>query len=442
MNLKGYTSALIALGVVSAASAAPIRIQITGSTAFRANFFSAASTAGGIFAAAPAVLVPSGTPSSGSSVIVYDGFVGAQEYILACSWTGSEAGIANVAGNFNLQNPGNPGFAIPGATTKFPNNDGSAGTVATQGDLALSDTSQSSSLSQPPTWPALTSFGVVGAVTFTWMKGFNSAPDSSWTHLNNVASSQLVTALGSTVGANFITGNSADTDPVGIVGRNAGSGTRANFLLDCFFPLNSAVSQVAVNSAYNASGVLVYAITPVASPFGAPQVAAAVAASYPTVAASGVTGFGDDGFESGSGVANVMQCDQTGSGVVLLGYAGIPDSLNAKNGVAYVPGSATPPQPGGAVWLSLDGVPYSDAAVVNGAYSLFGHEHLYGKVGVAANIAAFVPTIKAGINAKGNLGNGTAGPSGGILSSVMAADKANGGDTGYPAPITIGTFPN
>ena len=69
----------------------------------------------------------------------------------------------------------------------------------------------------------------------------------------------MLVALGSTVNANFLTGNAADVGtPVAMFGRNAGSGTRVNTLLDTFFGVGNGVTQFALNSTYTTAGVLTY----------------------------------------------------------------------------------------------------------------------------------------------------------------------------------------
>src|SRR5882757_1329448 len=101
-NMKyklSFTTALVALGIISSASAAVTNeLHVTGSTAFRGNFFTAATAAaGGIFDAPGATALPAGA-NSGSGLITYVGKIGGVNYALECSWTGSEAGIANVDG--------------------------------------------------------------------------------------------------------------------------------------------------------------------------------------------------------------------------------------------------------------------------------------------------------------------------------------------------------
>src|SRR5262249_12636301 len=153
----------------------------------------------------------------------------------------------------------------------------------------------------------------VGIVPFVWIKGKKSTPDNSWTHLVNITQPQAFYALGSLVKASFLTGTSTDTDLVYPIGRNKGSGTRVNTLLDTvYYGVTTLVSQYGFNSAYIASGEFKYTI-----------VANNQAASYPNITSgASFTSIGNDGYDSGSGVANVLSCDTTGS-IITLGYAGI-----------------------------------------------------------------------------------------------------------------------
>ncbi len=455
-NKTSFTAALIALGLVSAASAAPIEIHVTGSTAFRAIFFAAAQApTGGIFdngTAQPAL--PAGA-NNGSGTITYLGKIGGTDYALECSWTGSEAGIANVDGVSTLANPGLPNGihgagALPGASTTFPTVTGAtSGGFTGAGDLTLADTSQAVSLTKPPAHPALVDLGVLGVVTFTWAKGANSTPnsgvasDTAWKNLSNVTQPQMALLLAGSVPANFLTGVAADNStPVLVVGRNAGSGTRVNTLLDTQYGVSTAVSQIALNSKYAGTGgaVLTYQTITTGVDQAAnqlltyPSVATSLGGSDPNTTPNALSVI-NDGYDSGGGVSQSLSCDQTGCGLILVGYVGISDALNAVNGHANT--APTPNQPSGAVLLKLDGMTYDDSLVVNGAYSFWGHEHLYTSTAGNgnANVTSAASAIKTGIKNAGGLGAGVAGQQNpGIQIDSMLAEKAGGGDVGYPAP--------
>src|SRR5579862_3116174 len=246
-----YTIALAAAGVITSADA-QTTLFVTGSTAFRANVYTALRTAigsgGGVFDAAgvngaaanPTVL--SGNDSNGANQIVYDGWAQGTEYIINCTWNGSEAGIGSVAGSAGINNVNvtanynggtNPGGVqkLPGVPTFFLAAPGYTAneTTSRQADLAFSDTSQAVSLTQTPALtPMGSSSGIVGIVPFVWAKCKNSGPDASWSDLVNVTHPTLFYEWTLSKPAAFFTGKSADTDLVRLVGRNKGSGTFQN----------------------------------------------------------------------------------------------------------------------------------------------------------------------------------------------------------------------
>ena len=225
MKLNKFTSALVGLGVISLAGmaqAAPITIYITGSTAARANFFTACTTPNRSLpfpnaAGAGGVGIDSAAPNNVSSAnqITYEGTLkfgplAGQDVIINCSWTGSEAGIASVADATLSKSCSRPIIRMqPLAELCIPCRVSRPCTcrrpaVIRQGgycppfparrrapDFAMADTSQR--VSQTPA-PALTEYGIVGIVTFTAMKGFESAPDATYGRLSNVPQTSLAQA--------------------------------------------------------------------------------------------------------------------------------------------------------------------------------------------------------------------------------------------------------
>ena len=151
------TAALITLGIISTASAPTTdEIHITGSTAFRSNFFTAATAASGGIFDAPGGVAQNGATFTAPCAVTFPGNIGGAPYALECSWTGSEAGIANVDGVGTLANPGLPNSVfgsagLPGATTTFPTTTGATtGGFSGAADLTLADTSQAVSLTKAP----------------------------------------------------------------------------------------------------------------------------------------------------------------------------------------------------------------------------------------------------------------------------------------------------
>jgi hypothetical protein len=470
MNTKlSITAALAAAGLITCATSASAQcagaplgtgnnVYLTGSTAFRSVVFAALSNgkqAGGACAGAlgtvfdtvgnngalanPITMGFSGgvthTPATGSdNTVIFEGYIGGALYDIVCSWTGSEAGIACVAGTTiaNIRVPahwnpdGSPSVQstlknLPGAPTKFLDKNAgppySALEAATrQGDLSMADTSIASSLNSGA---ALTEYGAVGIVPFTYVKGKNSAPDASWTDLVNVSHSQLLSFMAGTKPAAYFTGVVTDTDTCYLVGRNKGSGTRVNTMLDTtFFP--SSPQQYSVQAWYDTNGVLNFTGNGTLAAPGNPSPMTNAPEQNPT----------GDGMDSGGFVAQEAQCDGLfNTNGIVIAYLGIGDAVTARDGK----GNAA--NPGGAVWLTLDGTAESNGAVQEGKYSYWGHEHLYGQVtpSVSADTVAKAlnGTTTGGVPAA-IVNHGVAAQDTGIGIGAMHCDKPSSGDSGWP----------
>lgn len=436
MNINKYTSALIALGIVSAASVAMAdstvviggvtykEIFFTGSTAARANVYDAATAAsGGVFTAAP-TLVPSTATNATGNYDAY-GTIGTTPVCICFDFTGSEAGLyalehQSAGYTYSVANSAFTGTeTLPGTPnpTAFVNPNGGANFSA-QADIAMSDSSQAVSLSA--SLGALKDWGLVGAIPFEWLKGYNSNPtlggtDTSYTHLTNLTDPQanvLLTA-GNQI-ADYFTGNTADQDSVFAVGRNVGSGTHVNTMLDTQHGLGVGnFDQWALaNVNYSSTG---NALTFVGTN----------ATTLTTVTeAGGIIDLGADGFDSGSGVSGTLIYDENGAQyqgfqIILLGYAGISD---AKNAIA-----------GGSVALTLNGVAANDEAIEYGEYSYWGHEHMYS---VPSPDAAITTTAEAFVGSAANsspnenFGSGnTLGGAFGSGAGQFGGGEANPGST-------------
>jgi hypothetical protein len=412
MKVNKFTSALVALGVVSLAGVAhatnPV-VYVNGSTAARATFYAAAKTAGQIFDATgepsgdPKVVSP--TDANNANQIVYEGNINGTLVDIDCDWTGSEAGIASTAGQplqQTLNNPqlglANGSYALPGVPpTFFTQASGWTTTAALSAipgapsvpDLSMADTSQAVSQT-PKSLYNLVDYGVVGIVPFTFMKGYEHTPTAPWTDTANITTAQINQLIGAPQPANFVTGVAGDkTEQVAIVGRNLGSGTRANGLLNFQYGINTAVDQWAYRVSYTGAGVLTQDTT-----------------SY-LPDANGLVEVFNDGFDSGGNVAKELNIDGTGQGVVLVGYLGISDAAAAAVATSGQIGAGG----GNAAYLPFNGVYESDSGVVNGTYTYWGQEHLLGTVGQS-------PTSEAGIVATA------------IVSGLLANENASGIQTG------------
>jgi hypothetical protein len=410
MKIKSATTAaLIALGLISQASADNV-VYLTGSTAFRSTVYNVLAGTN-VFDAAPTYVSRKGSGSSASYMLFHGDINGTPTYI-NCVWSGSEAGIASVA-NVTIDNDGNP---LPGSPATWLKADGSvtgndtgaptSGELEASShgaDLAMADTSQAVSLTPKVanTSTDLKDYGTVGIVTFVWVKNLNSSPSAEWSALTNVSIPQLNSLISAGYQpAAFFTGNAAHTNNnVYLVGRNKGSGTRANTLADTLYGTTRSVQQFSIGG-----GV-----------------------STPTDGTLTLAYEGNNGYESGGGVAGALKvdgsCGQTDPffpgkpGWLAIGYLGIGDA-------------------GGTLannWLTLDGTAESDGAIAEGRYSFWGHEHVFGK----QNISGFLDTVGGklhdGIIANletAGAGSNPAAHSGAIAVKYMHCDKAS--DVAFP----------
>jgi hypothetical protein len=419
---KLITAGLLAVGLVSAGMVTSAYatgsviiggttydvVYFTGSTAFRANVFNAiTNTVNGTFDSAPTLQGAGGvTPTSASNNYNAYGTIGGTPYLISFDFSGSEAGIAALEDEASgIPNPYNNKLGssttavLPGTPepTSFINPLNTSQLQTEVADLAMADTSQAVSLSAGNA--ACTDYGIVACVTFEWCKGFMSTKDQSYNDFVNITDPQANNQLSASQIANYFTGNAADQDDVYTVGRNKGSGTHDNTMLDTQHGVYNTVDQTAVANATYVAG----AITP--------------GTVEPITTAGGIVDIGNDGFDSGSGTAATCECDAAGatdiydSQIILLGYLGINDALNVVKA--------------GGVALTLNGVTENDANVINGTYSFWGHEHLYGIPGQSrTGIAGFVAEKMAGSSKNEQLGSSST--AGGSFESTFAATHSGG----------------
>ena len=414
------TAALLAAGLVTSANASSTvtvggttytEVFITGSTAFRAFAYEAVAF-GTVFDSAPTVVAKGGGAASisTSSYVAY-GNIGGQPYLLNFDLTGSEAGLAavynasagtSVAVTYPVSGPlftgtatlaGTPlptGFVNP-TTSGFPAN------VTAAPDLAFADTSAAVSLN-PTQNGTLTDFGIVAVIPFTWAKGYNSAPDASWTDLVNVSIPQLSYELTGAKKASYFTGKTADTDLVYLIGRNKGSGTRVNTFLTLNYGLSKSIVQYApANSTYSSTVLTAGSVAPITS-------------------LAGLDVVGNDGFDSGGGVATTLEDNITGSHLITLGYIGLPDFLGSLS-------TGTP-----ATALTLDGVAENDGNIINGEYAFWGHEHLYGQASPSTAALAVADALTGYVTVNGGAPNealGSRSSAAGALESVFGNNASS-----------------
>ena len=191
MKINKFTSALVAMGIISLASAAqaanPV-IYLTGSTACRATVGNAMVATGQIFDAGSTGVIVSPAPnnSASGSLVVFEGKINGTTVDIDCSWTGSEVARCGVAGQPLTQNVNGGTYALPGVPPSFLTQASGwtttstlpiAGGVSTP-DLSMADTSQAVSQTPESAYP-LTDYGIVGIGNSTVMKGYEATPDQA-----------------------------------------------------------------------------------------------------------------------------------------------------------------------------------------------------------------------------------------------------------------------
>jgi len=334
---KSILAVMLALGITGIASADDV--YVSGSTAMRSVIYNALIATNCVFtnSATYAGDGSSGTASKETYMNFTGTLVGNGSTVttIHCSWSGSEAGILNVASNGVSQAYFMPN-TVTGDTTSNTNSIALANV-----DLCLADNAQSFSRTKTPTLTGTK----IGVITFEWVRnnGLWSAGSSSG--LTNLTDSAIQAALSGGCRLADFTGNAADTSFVYVMGRDNQSGTRVNAYGDCGYGIFTPPQQIEVDS----SGNMI---------------------NLGTSTGNGYTG--DYGYSSGGTLAGQMgknttaTTDQVNSvtGFSVIAYLGISDATTAL-------GNA------GTAALSYNGVPFSAAAVINGQYPFWGYEYVY-----------------------------------------------------------------
>lgn len=317
-------------------------VFMSGSTAMRSVVYSALTNAGTVFTTAPTTTLFNGG-GGGANYMAFQGTLvgGSGTTTIYCHWSGSEAGILDVCSNTvvtetfidsSLLDGTDHGSAVPGTFQSQPVN------------LAMGDNDQTYSRTRKP---VLTKKSEVGIITFEWVRN-----PGLWTG-TNVTDSQIRQAFRGFCPRAAFSGNAADVnDYVYVSGRNNQSGTRVNAFGTSGYGIFTPVNQIEMD----ASGVM-------------------------QLLPSGDYA-GDDGFESGGTLAGTMGSDTTTkvdswngvTGYSVISYMGISDATKAI-GLGAKP-------------LSLNGVPFSSQAVIEGKYNFWGNEFIYEANNVAAGSEA------------------------------------------------------
>lgn len=328
---KTFTLAAAVVGTAAAANAQTV-IDVTGSTAGRAAVHSAIRTVvGGTFAY-------NGNNLNAAGKAIFKGNIGTNPVIIRTSWSGSAAGVRDVA-----QNNAAVWFARTNIDTVAANNsninlaNNTANTIQDVAEVAFSDVFQSSTIYKTP---AL--FGVQPAIIPFKFYASADAP-ADITNLTGQTARQAWSV--GFVRQDYLTGDSADTNSyVYFTGRDPESGTRITAMAEVGYGVFGAVQQYQPTT--NATQVTDAVLWP-----------------------AGTYAEGNGGFSSGGTVRQVLERNAFVNDFGMISYLGSSDwSSIAKE-------------------LTYNGNSYSSNNVVYGKYTFWGYLHQYGHSGVVGTLA-------------------------------------------------------
>ena len=376
MNLLSKSILVAALGMATATVASATQyIYVTGSTAARdAVYNTLTNTTTGFFdntgTAQPTFHgIGSSTPGN-CSYMAFSNNVSGTPTIIKCTWSGSEAGIADVSSTTKVEvfivdadltgAPGTTTIVNSGTPTTSDTN-----TTSTV-DLAMAD--NAISFSKIPTSTA-SQTAVKVAIPFVFVKNHTTLADqAAFTNLT-VDGFKALASGGDTM--SLFTGNKADNGYyVYLAGRDNNSGTRVNVLGETGWGITKAVNQIELSG-----GNMVDS----APPSGVYQ------ANW---------GQSSGGTLAKSLVDTTSSIDQVNTGTagfVVVAYLGLADENTATN-TTY-----------NCTQLTYDGVACTPAAIENGTYSIWGKEYIVEK----ASESSLVTTLKSDIAT--HLGSNTTG---------------------------------
>jgi hypothetical protein len=321
--MKITKSVLLAAFSIAAASSgnAQTVIDITGSTAGRSAVHNAIRTV-----LSNETFVFNGNNFNGASKVLFKGDISGTPVIIRTSWSGSAAGVRDVA-----QNNSSVWFANTSIDTNTLNNtnvnlaNNTANTVQNIPEIAYSDVFQSSTIYRTPTLNDDT----VGIIPF---KFFASA--DAPTSLTNITSLQAMSLFATGyVPLAVFSGNASDQSSiVYATGRDPESGTRI-----------TAMAEIG----YNVFGNVQHYQPTITSG----------AVTAVTLWPAGTYVEGNGGYSSGGSVRTAVEATGFGSGRGLISFTGPSDwSTVAKE-------------------LTYNGVAYSVDNVRQGKYTFWGYLH-------------------------------------------------------------------
>lgn len=350
-------SAALGLAFAGIAQAAQY-VYVTGSTAGRSAFYTTIIDGSTVFDSAPTKVTQGSSNPGGASYMTFHGTIGGVDTYVKCHWSGSEAGIADIAGSGTQQFLNDSAVDSLSSATPGP-------FVTSTVDLAGADNDKVYSRNPKA---AITGTKCV-VIPFKWVKQKGSAAN-----LTNVTDQGLRQALTGGVPLALFTGNSADTTYVYVSGRDNQSGTRVNAFGTSAFGIFSAPFQIQVN----ANGSM------------KDQGAGTYVGDY------GYSGGGSLATQMGYDLSQAAAVDvANGTGVEkysVIAYLGLSDSNTA---IAN-----------GGTELTYNGVPYSLTAIKEGQYNFWGNYYIYRKSTVSSQALAVYNKLVAPAGLPGHA-NGT-----------------------------------
>ena len=343
------------------------RVYITGSTAYR-NAIN--KTIFAMFDSAPQVAAFGNTTYYKANTLDFEGTIGGVSYIVKCSWSGSEAGIKDVASGLSESFVDDIGTGTPVVTATASSSSAVAGQLSSHTvDLAMGDNAQSYSKTKTP---VLNNNAFVGIIPFVWIKNAQVAADQTgtdWARITNLTDSQARVLLSGGSVAALITGNPADVNHVVYVsGRDDGSGTRVNTFGETGFGIRTIPTQILIGGS----------------------------AGSPTISDSGNVGWSSGGTLANTlGYPGSLEAPDPLAGVtgwIALGYMGLSD---AETAYAANGGGANGAQP-----LTYNGVAESTAAIQQGQYSFWGNEYIFQAPSASPAAVTVYNKIVTGVNAQ------------------------------------------
>jgi hypothetical protein len=206
-------------------------VYMTGSTAARAAFYAAIIDGATVFDSAPTTVTQGNASSASASYMNIEGLLGGVPTIIKCHWSGSEGGIADLAGSGTEQFLDDSAVSSLSSSTPGP-------FVSSTVDLCAADNNVVYSRNPGA---AITGTNVC-IIAFKWEKEKGSAAT-----LTNVTDQNLREALAGGAKLAQFTGNPADTNWVYVSGRDHNSGTRVNSFGDTGYGIFTAPYQLEVN---------------------------------------------------------------------------------------------------------------------------------------------------------------------------------------------------